>query len=199
MFKNEASFADPGKRKFSLLSVAMLAMLILSACAGAVQSAAEPVEHETASALPADFPITMYQGLGVAAGEQVLLSEVLAEGKPVVLNMWAGLCPPCRLEIPDFQAVHEALGDEVVILGLDVGPFVGLGSNDDGRVLIQELGASFPAGTTPDRGVVASYQLVGMPSTYFIAPDGEVVQRWVGLLTEDKLIELVQNLLAASI
>jgi thiol-disulfide isomerase/thioredoxin len=34
-----------------------------------------------------------------------------------VLNSFAGLCPPCRAEIPGFQAVNKRFGDEVIVLG----------------------------------------------------------------------------------
>ncbi len=39
-------------------------------------------------------------------------------GKPLVINVWASWCPACVGELPDIQAVHEALGDEVTFLGV---------------------------------------------------------------------------------
>ena len=187
-----------------LMGAALVATLILAACAGIAADggradggqAEQPAS--AAGALPADFRITVYQGEDSLGGQEVNLSEVLAQGKPVVLNFWAGLCPPCRLEMPDLQAVHNAFGDQVVLFGLDVGPFTALGSNEDGRALIQELGVTYPAGTTSESSAVRDFQVTGMPSTYFIKPDGEVVRKWTGLLTEAKLSELVQELLEAA-
>ena len=112
--------------------------------------------------------------------------------------MWAGLCPPCRLEMPDFQEVSQEFGDEISIVGLDVGPFTNLGSSQDGQALIQELGITYLTGTTTDPAVVKEYELLGMPATYFITPDGQIRQRWTGLLTADKLRQLVQELIEAS-
>jgi thiol-disulfide isomerase/thioredoxin len=148
--------------------------------------------------LSADFAIAIYQGDGVVGGQEVHFSELFDQGKPVVLNLWAGLCPPCRLEMPDFQAVSEEYGNEIILFGLDVGPFTNLGSSEDGQALLQELGVTYPAGTTSDAQVVKEYGLIGMPTTYFIAPDGKVVQQWTGLLTQEKLAELVEDLLQAS-
>lgn len=148
--------------------------------------------------LPADFTISMYQGLEMQEGDEVLFSELLAEGKPVVLNFWAGLCPPCRVEMPDLQAVNDAYQGEILLFGLDVGPFTGLGSNEDGRKLLKELAVTYPAGTTADPNVVREYGILGMPTTYFITPDGRIQDTWTGLLTEEKLTELVEQLIAAS-
>ena len=100
--------------------------------------------------------------------------------------------------MPDLQAVYEEYGDRILLVGLDVGPFVGLGSRADGQALLAELAVTYPAGTTMDSNVVFDYTLLGMPTTYFISPDGEIVDTWTGLLTEDKLVELVEQLLAAS-
>jgi thiol-disulfide isomerase/thioredoxin len=115
-----------------------------------------------------------------------------------VLNLWAGLCPACRLEMPDFQEASDEFGDDVLLIGLDVGPFTNLGTNEEGQELVQELGITYPTGTTSDAGVIQDYQLLGMPATYFITPDGEIARTWTGLLTKEKLTELVEELLKVS-
>jgi cytochrome c biogenesis protein CcmG/thiol:disulfide interchange protein DsbE len=180
-----------------LIGLVILGALFLAACTSAVADQA-PAGDAGASALPADFQITVYQGEDVLGGQGVNLSDVLAEGKPIVLNFWAGLCPPCRLEMPDLQGVHDAFKDDIVLFGLDVGPFTALGTNDDGKQLLGSLGVTYPTGTTSDAKVVQAYQITGMPSTYFIKPNGEIARKWTGLLTEEKLTELVQELLDAS-
>ena len=88
-------------------------------------------------------------------------------GKPVVLIFWGGLCPPCRAQLPDLQEFYDEYGGRVTILGLDIGPFIGLGSAQDGRELLVELDISYPARSTPDETVVKEYEIIGMPSTFF--------------------------------
>jgi thiol-disulfide isomerase/thioredoxin len=130
-------------------------------------------------------------------GADVQFSELLGK-QPIVLNFWAGLCPPCRAEMPDLQAMYDANHGEVLLFGLDVGPFVGLGSREDGKRLLEELKVTFPTGTTLDAQVVRNYKLVGMPTTYFIKPDGTIHRQWAGLLNKKKLDELVKELVTAS-
>jgi thiol-disulfide isomerase/thioredoxin len=140
------------KRVSKLISIAAVAVFALAACTApgspATSSTApeesSSVEASSASSggvdLPLDFQISVYQGQDVLGGEQVDFSGVVGDGKPVVLNFWAGLCPPCRLEMPDLQEVHEEFGDQIVLVGVDVGTFTGLGDEQEGRALLQEVG-----------------------------------------------------------
>ena len=145
-----------------------------------------------------DFEIVAYQTGPGLTGERMQFSAVLDQGLPVVLNFWAGLCPPCRAEMPEFQEVYDEYRDRIVMLGIDLGPFTGLGSSDQGRALLNELGVSYPAGTTEDADVVARFQVLGMPTTLFVTPDGRVTAKWTGILTKEKLIEHVEELLAVA-
>jgi cytochrome c-type biogenesis protein len=140
----------------------------------------------------------MYQGADSVGGSEFLFSSLFTQGKPVVLNFWAGLCPPCRAEMPDIQDVADQFGDQIVILGLDIGPFVGLGSRDDGRALLRELGVTYPAGTTFESKVVRDYGILGMPTTVFLSPDGKVFRKWTGLITKGKMTEIIQQVLQSS-
>jgi thiol-disulfide isomerase/thioredoxin len=186
-----------------LLAVWFVLLLALVACVGIGPSRsaypAVPIVPDSQKGfLAPDFEITVYQGADVLGGEKVRFSDLLAQGQPVVLNFWAGLCPPCRAEMPDLQEVYDEYQGRVLLFGLDVGPFVGLGSREDGRALLEELKVTYPAGTTSDPNVVREYQILGMPTTLFIKPNGEVIRNWAGLLNKQKMEELVEELLAAS-
>ncbi len=145
-----------------------------------------------------DFPLTLYQGADVLGSEELKFSEVFAQGKPVVLNFWAGLCPPCRAEMPGFQKVYDELGDQFTLLGVDIGPFIGLGSREDGQELLKELNVTYPAGTTLEESTVAQYKVRGMPTTLFLTSSGEIFDTHTGLLDERTFRNKVQDLLRAS-
>lgn len=146
-----------------------------------------------------DFEITMYQGSAEVGGRKLHLSQILDRGKPVVLNFYAGLCPPCRVEMPDFQKRYAAGGkDQYVLLAVDVGPYTGLGTRDQGKDLLRLLGITFPAGTVFDEDILAGYQIFGMPSTFFITPKGMIVRKQAGLLTGDQMDVYIRDLLEIS-
>jgi thiol-disulfide isomerase/thioredoxin len=158
----------------------------------------EPSLNTTKVNLAADFQIGVYRGAEVLGGKDIQFSRLFGQGRPVVLNFFAGLCPPCRAEMPAIQSVSVQYQDSITIFGLDVGPFVALGSREDGEALVQELGVTYPTGATFDANVVRAYQVLGMPTTVFLTPEGKVFRTWTGLLTRSKLVELVEGLLKAS-
>jgi thiol-disulfide isomerase/thioredoxin len=193
-------------KKASLIVLAVAASALLAACGSTVAEATStPVPTATAGggAAPAidlevpNLTITAYQGADVLGGEEVTLAELVGHGKPVVLNFWAALCPPCRAEMPDFQTVYDDRGDEVTIIGVDIGQQQFLGSREDGQKLLVDLGLTYPAGTTFDTGVVRDFRVVGMPTTFFINTDGSLLRAWSGLLTEEKINEFIDEMLAS--
>lgn len=145
-----------------------------------------------------DFPFSVYQGTDTLGGEEAKFSTLFGRGKPVVLNFWAGLCPPCRAEMPGFQRVHNEMGDQFILLGLDIGPFVGLGSREEGRALLSELNITYPAATTFEASTVAKYNVRGMPTTVFLTSNGEIFDTHTGFLNEETLRNKLQRLLQAS-
>lgn len=180
----------------------ILATLIAAGCgsqAGNQETASLPSQRGGLSGSQApDVLLEAYQGADVLGGERVRLADLTGQGKPVVLNFWAGLCPPCRAEMPDFEKVHQQFHGRVLIVGADIGPYVGLGSTEDGKALLRQLKVTYPAGLAADGSVVRAYGILGMPTTVFIKPDGTVFRSHSGLLNEAQLTSAVKELLKAS-
>ena len=188
-----------------LLGIILLGILALAACGGSqLADSGTPQSPDngssesspTANLEPApNFRFNFYQGEKMLA---MAMSLSNLQGKPLVLNFWAGLCPPCRAEMPDLQEFYGEFGDRVNLFGLDIGPFVGLGSREDGRDLLEDLNISYPAGSTLDETVAREYEILGMPTTVFITADGKIFRKWTGLLNRDKLVEITEEMLALS-
>ena len=179
-----------------LAAAATMALAALAAC-GSSDEPSAPAAPDGALGVP-DIEISAYQGQDTLGGDTVLLSSVVEQGKPIVVNFWAALCAPCRAEMPEFQHVYEERGDEVTIIGIDIGPQQFLGTREEGQALLTELGVTYPAGTTFDETVARGFEIVGMPATFFIAADGALVRKWIGVLDEAKLNELMDELVGAT-
>jgi thiol-disulfide isomerase/thioredoxin len=150
------------------------------------------------TAVAGDFEIVAYGGARRLGGREVNFRSLFAEGKPVVLNLWAGRCPPCRLEMPGFQAVWEEHRRDVLFVGVDVGAFTGLGSRADARALMDELGVTYPSGYAVDPSPLTAYRVRTMPTTLFFTGEGALVHRRDGYLSEDDLRGIVRQLAASS-
>ena len=169
-----------------ILLFASLPVVILAACGtGDTGPAADAVY---------DFPIVFYQGQDAVGTETAALSEL--RGQPIVLNFWAGLCPPCRAEMPEFQSFADDYAGRALVLGVDLGQFFSLGNQDDAIKLLNELSVTYPAGYTEDAAVLPELGVTGLPATYFIAADGSLHRKWLGVLNGEKLAEITDEMLA---
>ena len=180
-------------RTLGLLLLAVASAGILAACAG--NSGAAPPDQITSLEPAVDFSFALYQGEAELGASELNITDL--RGKPVVLNFWAGLCPPCRAEMPDLQEFHDEFSDRVVLLGIDVGQFTGLGNQEDARELLKELGVTYPTGFTEDGTIMRSYSVLGMPTTVFINSRGELFRNWTGVLNSEKLAEISNEMISA--
>jgi thiol-disulfide isomerase/thioredoxin len=144
-----------------------------------------------------DFTMAVYQGQASLGGDEVLFSSAFAYDMPVVVNFWAPLCAPCRDEMPAFQRVSDEYVGSVYFLGVDISPYwPGFGDRDEARELIRETQIRYPV-TYATESPLEAYRLRNLPSTFFFAADGSVVDRFIGGISEKQLRDKVGALLAA--
>jgi thiol-disulfide isomerase/thioredoxin len=141
-----------------------------------------------------DFEFEVSQGQETIGGPTVNFEEVLAIGKPTVLNFWAGNCLPCRAEMTDLQRNYEEFKDDITFLGLDIGVYTELGSRRSGLALLDELSVTYPAGEPPTRRPVDNYNVNAMPTTVFFDANGEVFRRWEELISGPQLNAILQEM-----
>ena len=112
----------------------------------------------------------------------------LPEGTPLVVNFWASWCTPCRKEMPAFQAVADAAGDQVAIVGI---------TDEDDREASREAaadaGATYPLYVDVDQSLLTDLEISGLPGTVFVDEDGDVIGRHLGALTEDELVKEIED------
>ena len=112
-------------------------------------------------------------------------------GTPLVLNFWASWCPACVAEMPDFQAVHQQLGDDVVFLGLDMQDI----SRESALDLIQSTGVDYVLADDPTGEIFQAFGGFSMPTTVFINEAGEIVDTHNGTIFADDLTAKINELL----
>ena len=172
------------------LAGAALAILVVAIVLGVIVGG-DSGESGSSERAP-DFDFSLFQGESELGESHLNIHQL--DGKPVVLNFWAGLCPPCRAEMPDLQAFHDDFKQDVTLVGIDLGQFVGLGTKRDAENLLDELNISYPAGFTDDRGVIRDYHVLSMPTTVFIRPDGTIFETWAGTLNKSALVDNVREM-----
>jgi cytochrome c biogenesis protein CcmG, thiol:disulfide interchange protein DsbE len=89
-------------------------------------------------------------------------------GHPVVINVWAAWCGPCRVELPVFQSASLDWGKRVAFLGVDLRDNRGAASK-----LLGEIPLTYPSYEDPDGKVYNGYHLVGTPSTIYYDASGK--------------------------
>ena len=181
------------------VTVATVLAVLLAACSSGagpgVSSSGSPSGSGSTSAgddLAPGLSFTLYQGSDVLGEGNLTISSL--QGKPLVINFWAGLCPPCRAEMPDLQEFYDENKDRVNLLGIDVGQFTGLGNQASAKALLEELNITYPAGFTNDGSVMRVYKVLGMPTTVFIDSKGEIFRKWGGVLNNEVLTRVTNEM-----
>ncbi|MCR5135255.1 MAG: TlpA family protein disulfide reductase [Clostridiales bacterium] len=154
-------------------------------------SSADAGNGDTAAA--PDF--TVYD----ADGNKVALSDF--KGEPVVVNFWASWCPPCKAELPDFEAAYQEVGikeaadaDGADSDSAEAVRFLMVNLTDGQREtldtagkFIADEGYTFPVYFDTDLDAAYTYGINSIPMTMFIDADGNVQDYAIGMIDEQTL------------
>ena len=119
-------------------------------------------------------------------GSQV---ELLSDSRhPILINFWATWCPPCVAEMATIQQFYKDSGRAFRVLAVNADE-----PAEDVQRFANEHGLSFDILLDPGGNVQELYRLRGYPTSFILDGNGVVRKEHVGLLTEGKLREYLNE------
>ncbi|MBI4233796.1 MAG: TlpA family protein disulfide reductase [Chloroflexi bacterium] len=131
-----------------------------------------------------DFTLSTFGGGALRLGD--------LRGKVVVIDFWASWCPPCREEAPGLAQVSG----EYQKRGVE---FVGIAIWDkekDALGFIRRFSILYPNGLDAQGKIAVDYGVTGIPEKYFVDRSGNLVRKFVGPMTPEKLRSILDELLS---
>jgi peroxiredoxin len=166
----------PMTRAVRALPLLGLALLLLGACS----------EEARSGMVAAGNPAPQYAA-PLLGGDTVSLAAL--RGEVVVLNIWATWCPPCREEMPGLQALHDTYGAHGLrVLGVSID---NASAAPEVRRFLDENAISFTILHDADETVTRTFRTLGVPETFLIDREGQLVKRWTGKI--DPMSESVRG------
>ena len=129
----------------------------------------------------------VFSEVSLSEFEGILVGQ---RGRPVVVNIWASWCAPCRTEMPLLQEASDAFADEAIILGV--------ASNDDPRDaqrFLNDFGLTYPNVFDTSGEIRRALGLTSFPTTYVFGADGMLRARVNGGISEQRLASLIEDAL----
>jgi cytochrome c biogenesis protein CcmG/thiol:disulfide interchange protein DsbE len=105
----------------------------------------------------------------LGGGRSVRLSGLA--GTPMVINVWASWCAPCRKELPLLAKAHREYGDRVRIIGVDVND----AAPEAALRLADRSGVTYPQLADRKLRLRASLRITAVPQTVFVDERGRMV------------------------
>ena len=114
-----------------------------------------------------------------------------ANGRLVWINFWATWCPPCRIEMPMIQRLHERYGDRLLIVGVDFGE-----DRDTVADFVRRYDLTYPILLDPTSENFYRWSpQFGLPQHYFVDAEGRVLRQFNGELAPEEMLATVEELL----
>ena len=141
------------------------------------------VQGQRAAGLAPELRFTTFDGV------EIDLDELRGNG--VVINFWASWCTPCRDEAEMLEQTWRRERDSgIVFLGLDY-----LDQEPSALAYLAEFDITYPNGPDLRSQAARRYKIQGVPETFFISPEGRIVETVVGpIASQQKLDALLDRI-----
>lgn len=149
-------------------------MLLAAACTARTATACEGRVFLEGKRAPA--------AVGESLTSQGRLDLDRMKGRPVVVNFWGSWCAPCRGESPVLAQAWGELSPTVGFLGVDIRD-----ERAPALAFVEEFGLSYPHIYDREATIAAAWGVVSPPATFVVSAEGQLVGRFVGVLTRQDL------------
>ncbi|MEC3606855.1 endospore biogenesis thiol-disulfide oxidoreductase StoA [Bacillus glycinifermentans] len=121
-------------------------------------------------------------------GERVVIP---AEGQKTIIHFWTTWCPPCREELPRFQSYYDKKHEDVRLITVNL---LNAEKNEQAvNRFIKANNLSFPIVFDRDGDIMKAYNVMTIPSTFFINEKGELEKSVVGPITVEQMKEWAEK------
>jgi cytochrome c biogenesis protein CcmG/thiol:disulfide interchange protein DsbE len=150
-----------------------------------------PRSDPDVAVVPSGLPDVILPCLG--GGREVRLAGL--RGKPMMINIWAQWCEPCRAEAPYLSEVASENKSELMIMGIDHAD-----PRPDLAIEFAQLSDwRYPQIADPDVVLRSELQITGPPQTFFVRPDGKIAYRHAGPFSSaEEIRDLAQKYLGVT-
>jgi thiol-disulfide isomerase/thioredoxin len=121
-------------------------------------------------------------------GKPMKLSDL--RGKAVLLNFWATWCGPCKIEMPWFVELQKQYGDQGFQI---IGVAMDDSSKEDIAKFAKEMGVNYPVLIGKEAVGEAYGGVPALPETFFIARDGKIIDRIIGLKGRSEIEDSIRK------
>ncbi|OCA90691.1 alkyl hydroperoxide reductase [Bacillus sp. FJAT-27225] len=168
-----------------LAGVLLIALMAIAMVVSLGNNKEDPSTEASSTFLEAGSKASDFE-LKTLSGETMKLSDL--EGKKVMLNFWATWCGPCKKEMPDMQKLSVEASDDLVILAVNIDPQL------DVQGFVDEYGITFPVLLDEKDKVNQMYQVISIPTTYFIDSKGIIQDKFIGTMPYDAMVQYTEDL-----
>lgn len=125
-------------------------------------------------------------------GKKINLSDY--KGKVVILDFWATWCGPCRRGVPDLVSIQKNYNDKVVVIGISLDSDR---TKKDILPFMKEYGINYPIVYGTNEVVMSYGNIQAIPTSFLIDQKGNVVDKYVGLVSKEIYLERIKTLLGS--
>ena len=162
-------------QKSAFRHIVITFILVFSGSCTLVASGMATAEEASSSSVAPDFSLPSIVG-------HKSLSDY--RGQFLYVDFWASWCGPCRQSFPwmnEMLAKYDADGLKIIAINLDE-------NHSDADQFLKYVQADVDIAFDKEGLIAEAFNVRGMPSSYLINPDGEIVFSHIGFRERDAVL-----------